>query len=154
MRPLIGTTVVLGALAFAAGPANAAPQDFASGSASFVCLEDCSGSLAFTGHGTPADAHGTVKIDIPSTIQSRGSVDCVAVDGNRATISGVLDKPSPGLDGPFYALQVEDNGSPGTSGDRISVAFGRFPVQCALANGSSPVFPVSRGNVVVKDNTP
>ena len=155
MRSLIGTIVVLGALGAGAGPASAAPQDFASGSASFVCVQDCGGSIAFTGHGSGFDAHGTAKIDMPGTVQSRGSVDCVSVDGNRAILSGVLDKPSPGLEGPFWSIRVEDNGSPGTAADRIDFGTSRFHIDCTDFSGAfPPVFPVSRGNVVVKDNTP
>ena len=155
MRRLTGLLIALAALGAAPATAGAAPVDFTSGSASFECLENCGGHVSWTAHGTPADAHGTVRFDAPGLfLGPRGSVDCVAVAGNRATVSGVLDEPGPGLEGPFYALSVEDNGSPGTEGDRISVGTSRFPVDCALGNEFPPVFPVSRGNVVVRDMTP
>lgn len=155
MRRLAGVLFAVGALVAGPSTAAAAPVDFTSGSASFVCLQNCGGHVSFTGHGTPTDAHGNVHFDAPGLfLGPRGSVDCVAVAGNRATVSGVLEKPGPGLEGPFYALEVEDNGSPGAGRDRIQVGTSRFPVQCAFGNEFPPVFPVERGNVVVQDMTP
>jgi|1185.fasta_scaffold372581_2 hypothetical protein len=156
----MGIFIAIGSLALLTAPAYAAPRDQTSGSAAFLCGEvnGCGGEANFTAQGTPADPQGNVRIrQFHQLVDSRGSVDCVAVDGNRATISGRLENPSPATDGPIYAILIEDNGSPGSGGvnpDRMHIAYGRFPVDCTLGNLFPPAFPVARGNVVVKDNTP
>lgn len=159
MRRAIGLLTIVGALGLAPGAASAAGTDFASGSASYVCGgTGCGADVAFTGHGTPADAWGTMKVNLDEgVVRSRGSVDCVAVAGKRAVISGVLENPHPGLEGPFYSVIVDDNGParPGSANpDRLSFATARFPVTCELGLEFPATFPVSRGNIVVRDYTP
>jgi hypothetical protein len=154
----VGLAIAIGALGLAPAAASAAPQDFTSGSASYECVQTCGADLMWTGHGTPADAWGQARIDQPGVfIKSKATVDCVDVDGNRATISGRVEEPSGATDGEFYAIQVEDNGPPAKNDpepDRIHVGYHFIPIDCTLANEFPPIFPVSRGNVVVMDRTP
>jgi hypothetical protein len=158
MRRGIGSFIAVAALAAAPAAASAAPQDFTSGSASYECQQDCGADLTWTGHGTPADARGQARIHQPSVfIHSKATVDCVDVDGNRATISGRVEEPSGATDGPFYAIRVEDNGPPTKNDpepDRIDVGYHFIPIDCSLANEFPATFPVSRGNAVVMDRTP
>jgi hypothetical protein len=158
MHRAIGSFIAVAALAAVPAAAQAAPQDFTSGSASYECSQDCGADLMWTGHGTPADARGHARIDQPSVfIDSKQTVDCVDVDGNRATISGRLAKPSGATDGEFFAIYVEDNGPPVKDDpvpDRIHVGYHFMPIDCTLGNEFAPIFPVSRGNVVVMDRTP
>jgi hypothetical protein len=152
----MGSALTVGALMIVPAVAAAAPQDFTSGSASYECEQNCGADLNWTGHGTPADAHGNAQIR-QQFVNSRGTVDCVAVDGNRATVSGQLQNPSPATDGEFYAISVEDNGPPRSNDpepDRIQVGYIFHPIACEFGNEFPPVFPVSRGNVVVMDRTP
>jgi hypothetical protein len=153
MRRVAGVLTVVGALWAAPGIAQAATTDLTSGSASYECQIGCGADASWTAHGTPSDPHGTARIRL-GQLDSRASVDCVSVVGNRASISGVLERPTPGLEGPFYELDLEDNGSPGKVADRMSFGTSRFPVDCTFGTQFTPTFPVSRGNVLVQDNTP
>jgi hypothetical protein len=157
MRRGMGLLVALGALGIAP-VAAAAPEDFTSGSASYECQQNCGADLVWTGHGTPADGRGNAHIRQPGLfVDSKATVDCVAVDGNRATVSGRVHKPSPATDGEFYAITVEDNGPPSANDpdpDRIQVGYTFLPVDCEAANQFGAAFPVSRGNAVVMDRTP
>jgi hypothetical protein len=152
---LIGTALVAAAPAVA----QAAPRDFTSGSATF-CLNECVNDVIWTAHGAPGDSKGNVQFHAPELFMvGKASVDCVFVDANHAVVSGVLENPHPGLEGPYYAIVVEDNGPPRANNpnpDRIQVGTSRFPVDCSqgLEFNIPPVFPVVRGNVVVFDNTP
>ena len=153
MNRTIGAAIAIAALAIAPSAAQAAPEDFTSGSAWFECQQDCGAHVSWTGHGTPADARGQAHIIQPYyNLNSKATVDCVKVDGNRATISGRVEEPPAGSDGEYYAIQVEDNG-PGRL-DRVSVGYIFRPIDCTFGNEFPPTFEASRGNAEVKDRTP
>src|SRR3954454_15641012 len=108
----MGIFIAIGSLALLTAPAYAAPRDQTSGSAAFLCGEvnGCGGEANFTAQGTPADPHGDVRIrQLHQLVDSRGSVDWVAVDGNRGLIPGRLESPSPASHGPIYASLVDEN---------------------------------------------
>jgi hypothetical protein len=153
MRRALGLLIATTALGVAPAVAGAAPEDFTSGSASYDECVNCGADLIWTGHGTPANARGQAHIRQPSVlVDSKATVDCVFVEGNRATVSGRLEKPSPATDGPFYEITIEDNG-PGRT-DRIDVGYIFFPIDCEAGNQFPATFAVSRGNGVVMDRTP
>lgn len=153
----IAFAAAAGVLAAMPGVAVAA-EDFTSGSVSYECEQNCGADLNWTGHGTPADAHGQAHIRQPGLlVDSKATVDCVIVTGNRATISGRLDDPSPATDGPFYAINVADNGPPSANDpdpDRVEVGYTFLPIDCTQPHQFEPFFPVTRGNAVVMDRTP
>jgi len=157
-RLVVALTLALLILAVS-GVANAEPRDFASGSGKFN-FGIGFGQVNFTGHGTPADANGHIRFDIEGTAFEglEAKVDCVAVNGNRAALSGTLKEPPAKL--PYITrvlLYVEDNGQPQDETDR---AYGLLtegpPIDCALFLNPNPNFAenIEQGNVIVKDNTP
>jgi hypothetical protein len=86
--------------------------------------------------------------------QFRGSVTCVHVVGNRASVGGRVTKSS-GAGGPAvgsgFVQFTEDNGSPGRN-DRSQTAFVATPPMACPAP-VTPAFVLSQGNYVVKDAT-
>ncbi len=160
MRRAMISLVAAGALAALSGVAHAAPSDFTSGSATYCLNETCDETANWTAHGSPDDARGHVRFNAPELFMvTRASVDCLAVRDNRAVVSGVLERPHPGLEGPFYALILEDNGPPRANDpnpDRMVIGTSRNPVDCeeGFEFNFPPPFEVARGNVVVMDRTP
>ena len=85
MRKIIGAEPSAGAVsAMASAPASAAPQDQVMGSGQ-VDSGGTHGQTIVDGHGTPTDAHGHMKIQIPdrdecarafAAMIRRGRVDC------------------------------------------------------------------------------
>jgi hypothetical protein len=86
--------------------------------------------------------------------QFRGSVTCVHVVGNRASVGGRVTKSS-GAGGPAvgsgFVQFTEDNGSPGRN-DRSQTAFVATPPMACPAP-VTPAFVLAQGNYVVKDAT-
>jgi hypothetical protein len=140
-------------------------HDFAVGEGKFVKTEKgASGQVVFSAHGHPLDAHGHVRFDDEEgSFQARATVDCVAVDGNRAALSGTFDEvetfPFP-FDDAGFILVVKDNGEPSATNpnpDLVSPIPVDGPVDqdCGLFVGTfEPTLEVLQGNVVVKDRTP
>jgi hypothetical protein len=136
--------------------AGAAPDDFVTGAGQvdFGTL----GTVRFSGHGTPTDAHGMMRIDIPGlTGEVEGSIDCVNVQGNRANISGALAEPPVGLPTvEYFVLSVIDRGPPSANDpmpDALGGVFSFAPEDCATFPLSAGA-PFTRGNATVKDLTP
>jgi hypothetical protein len=86
--------------------------------------------------------------------QFRGSVTCVRVVGNLASVGGRVTSSS-GVGGPPVGIGfiqfTQDNGSPGRN-DRSHTTFvASPPVTCPVP--TTPAFVLARGNYVVKDAT-
>jgi hypothetical protein len=133
--------------------ASAAPGDFASGAFKTSILGGLKGN--FTGHGSPLDAHGQIHFDqdIPSSAFSglKGTVDCVFVHGNSATLTGRLTRGGAGNS--FFQMGLTDNGEPPDDPpDGFNLAITPFELGCAFPFDG--IFPIEQGNIVVKDNTP
>ena len=86
--------------------------------------------------------------------QLRGSVSCVLVVGNRASVGGRVTKSS-GVGGPpvgsGFIQFTEDNGSPGRNDRSHTVFVASPPAACPAP--LTPAFVLARGNYVVKDAT-
>ncbi|HET8958840.1 hypothetical protein [Nocardioides sp.] len=149
---VIGLITALPIVAATGTPASAAPRDFVSGSGKFDS-ELGVGQANFTGHGSATDANGVIRLRVPGTDERvRARVSCVAVDGNRAAISGTLTEPTES-GSTDVVLHVADNGRPRDTADTIGWAFSTGPIDCTtFLAGVENV--VTRGNVVVKDRTP
>jgi hypothetical protein len=84
--------------------------------------------------------------------QFRGSVTCVLVVGNRASVGGRVTRSS-GAGGPSvgsgFIQVIEDNGEPGRN-DRSHTLFVASPPMVCPAP-TMPFFVVARGNYVVHD---
>ena len=74
--------------------------------------------------------------------QLRGSVTCVRVDGNQASVGG------PPVGSGFIQL-TEDNGSPGRNDRSHTVFVASPPVACPAP--TTPAFVLAKGNYVIKD---
>jgi hypothetical protein len=88
------------------------------------------------------------------SFQFRGSVTCVLVVGNRASVGGRVTRSSgagaPPVGSGFVEL-IEDNGEPGRN-DRSQTLFVASPPTTCPAP-TTPFFVVARGNYVVHDGT-
>lgn len=86
--------------------------------------------------------------------QFRGSVTCVRVAGNLASVGGRVTKSS-GVGGPAvgsgFVQFTQDNGSPGRNDRSHTVFVASPPMTCPAP--VTPVFVLARGNYVVKDAT-
>lgn len=86
--------------------------------------------------------------------QFRGSVTCVRVVGNLASVGGRVTSSSgvgaPAVGSGFIQL-TQDNGSPGRN-DRSQTIRGSSPPMTCPAP-TTPAFVLARGNYVVKDAT-
>lgn len=86
--------------------------------------------------------------------QFRGSVTCVRVVGNLASVGGRVTSSS-GAGGPpvgsgFIQL-TQDNGSPGRNDRSQTIRVPSPPMACPAP--TTPAFVLARGNYVVKDAT-
>jgi hypothetical protein len=84
--------------------------------------------------------------------QFRGSVTCVLVVGNQASVGGMVTRSS-GVGGPpvgsgFIQL-TQDNGSPGRNDRSETILVPTPPTTCPAP--TQPALVVARGNYVVKD---
>jgi hypothetical protein len=86
--------------------------------------------------------------------QFRGSVTCMQVVGNRASVGGRVTRSS-GVGAPAvgtgFVQFIEDNGSPGRNDRSETVLAATPPMICPAP--ITPSFVVAKGNYVVHDGT-
>ena len=151
MKPLAGVVAVVIALAVPASAGAAGPQhDFTTGAGwagDFAQFE-------FSAQRNGDDVKGQASFLIPGMNRVHIDVQCLEVDGNRATLGGPPEEDFFGAQ--FVLIDVEDNGPANAGADMILPRFSGVPAtnNCTTFAFSSPTFPVTRGNVVVKDGTP
>jgi hypothetical protein len=129
-------------------------KDFAVGSGRFSRGQPREG-FNISAHGSPTDAHGHVKFTDPILGEVRGEVDCLAVSGNTAGISGtVTSAADPELEA--FIVGIRDNGEPNNSPrDQAILALSTDPIvipDCGLGDFIADGAPeIVQGNLVVKD---
>jgi hypothetical protein len=132
-----------------------------------VCL-DAPRYYAVDGHaqGDGSEAVGNSNFGIPDVRDGRRSITCLAVEGNKAVIGGIIE--SGVFTGLWYAQFFVDNGAPGTgtrdqAGPTILDPPGApgwpagFPYTCPSPvigwTGNAPTYrPVDQGDFVVQDS--
>jgi hypothetical protein len=104
-------------------------------------------AFSFRAEGTPSQATGRLRIDPGSSPRIEGTVDCLAVRGRRAALTGRLTPPVAGFE--FFRLMVEDNG-PTERRPRDKYDFGAsdFPLNCADFLDED-LFRIKRGEIRV-----
>jgi hypothetical protein len=140
-------------LAFIA--ATPSSKDFAVGSGKLSKTQQgVADQFNFSARGTPSDATGHVRFNSSTFAETRGTVDCLFVFGNRAAVAGTFDDPPNELF-PFFVIAVVDNGEPGSSPDQALLnMFDVHPgnADCGLFILETVVAPtIAQGNIVVKD---
>ena len=151
-RSLVALAALFVVLTVAAGaaPATAAPRDrVVSGQG---VAQPPGRSLPFEfefeARGTPKQATGRVRFPSVLTPSLVGDVTCLAVEGNRAAISGKLRQST--VNGRYFLIVVEDNGPAQTPPlDAILVRAAPDPIRCARALDES-VWPIDEGNIRVR----
>ena len=108
-------------------------------------------TTAFTANG----ATGQVQIVIKAFgLVGHGQIDCLNVDGNTATMSGVLTLPHDAAGLPILFRVVDNGQGKGARGgvDQFSLVFFGEPERgdCNTA-GVLDLFPIVRGNVTVRE---
>ena len=145
---------LVGALALAmsltASLAPAQPADKSTGGVEYTTAVGNPGARAsFNAHETPKGQVNLSGVGPLGDIWFHGTVDCYFRTGdNSARFSGMMTATNgPGFT--HFYIGVEDNGTPGRNGDRISVQRKTGPVDCTTAALASPVRDVTGGNLVV-----
>ena len=87
------------------------------------------------------------------SLQFRGSVTCMRVVGNLASVGGRVNKSNPSGPpvGSGFVQLIQDNGEPGRSDRSQTVYLPSPPMTCPVP--TTPFFVVARGNYVVHDAT-
>jgi hypothetical protein len=109
-----------------------------------------------SGHGTPSEARGSIRLNTEGFAEVRGRVDCVFVFGALAGVAGTLDQPvGPAGEFRYFALAVVDNGEPGDATPDAAIyevrdvpAWGGDCGLVPLLTLGAP--PILQGNIVVK----
>jgi hypothetical protein len=129
-------------------------KDFAVGSGRLAKGQPADG-FNISAHGSPTDATGSVKFNSPTLGEIRGDVDCLAVSGNTAGVSGPITSPTNSTFERFI-IGIEDNGEPSSPvRDRAVLILSTDPVvlpDCGLGDLlSTGAQSIIQGNLVVKD---
>jgi hypothetical protein len=106
--------------------------------------------FAFQAAGTPRKASGRAQFDLPGLGTLSGAVNCLDVEGDRATLSGTLDRP---IDRYYthFALVVEDNGpAQQPSADTYWPFISNAPIPCQHYLEAPSRAPITSGNIRVK----
>jgi hypothetical protein len=110
---------------------------------SLIAIQHRDGSV--TGQWSDQFGHGNGGYHI--------AVDCLAVTGNQAWISGILTQGPDAFIGRRFATRVADNGtSANDPPDQISFSIGPFPIAPAFdchTRPPFPLFPLDGGEVKV-----
>ena len=150
----VGGTLAL-AMSFTAAAALATSEDKSTGGVGFTTMAGGSAHASFTAQDSlsPETDKGHVNVRGVGTgdIFYKGTVDCYQrLSDNRARFSGVVTKTNDPFMRGFFEVAVEDNGSPGSNGDRISQALYTSPASSGSGCGFlSPTAFVQTGNLVV-----
>lgn len=106
--------------------------------------------------GSPTPVKGSVRFNSASLGESRGTVDCLFVSGNKAAVAGSFERPLGGQY-PFFVLAVQDNGPArkGAAADQAvligeSTHTGDADCGPATATSLGPMPPIVQGNITVK----
>ncbi len=106
--------------------------------------------FAFEAAGTPKKADGRARFDLSGLGTLEGAVDCLDVEGNRATLSGRLDRP---VDGYYthFAIVAEDNGpAQQPSADTYWPFISHAPIPCEHYLEAPPRAPITSGDIQVR----
>ena len=159
MTRLLGLTTLLLVSMLGPSHATAGNYDYATG--------EHKGHLqiAFTAHDGPTGVIGQIKLQFDAGRRIRVDVQCLAVDGNLASIQGtIVFTNHPEVLGGRVEVEVEDRGkaNPGHQGgpDVAQVNFDDYPDEWTTGIGpdcdpnSGPFNTTVDGNIEVTDNTP
>lgn len=103
-------------------------------------------TIAFNAHSTGADdaARGQLQYNSHTGVKFHGQVECLVVDGNRATLAGTVTRgDNNGAD--TFQVDVLDNGQ-GASDDDLILLTSPDDVDCGPEN---PTEQLGRGNVTI-----
>lgn len=118
-------------------------------------------SIAARSDASGDGASGVIRIDRTGehALSGVADVNCVVVDGTRATVGAYLRTPipNPNEPGTFYQwiiVWVDDNGSPGTSADtwNTGVRWGAPGTVTGECDGFAEGAPTDMGNFTVVDS--
>lgn len=146
-------TLLVGAALLLASPsaASGAARDFATGGGQLGAF----GQFEFSAHQTTGGAaKGQGSFKVPGMERVHFDVECLEVDGNRATLGGPPREDFFGAS--FILFDVVDNGPASAGLDQLTPRFSGVPASdnCTSFAFSEPLFPVTQGNITVRDNTP
>jgi hypothetical protein len=150
-RITVAIIVVLLGLSGSAGAAGV--RDYAVGAATGVPGAFGTDSIRISAHATKQGAKGAmllVRRGTPQgTVRVRAAVECIAVSGNLARVSGTITRTTSALFpvGSDLTFEIQDNGAPG-GGTRDAFSFGTNG-DCTAVAGSFGT--VTRGNLHVYD---
>ena len=106
--------------------------------------------VTFGAAGTAKKADGRARLDLSNLGTLEGVVDCLDVEGNRATLSGTLDRP---VDGYYthFALVAEDNGpAQQPSADTYWPFISHAPIPCEHSLEAPSRAAITSGDIRVR----
>lgn len=105
--------------------------------------------FAFEAAGRLKNADGRARFDLSGLGTLEGTVNCLNVEGNRATLSGTLDHP---VDDYYthFAIVAEDNGPAGEpSADTYWPFISHAPIPCEHYLEAPSRSPITSGDIRV-----
>ena len=124
-------------------------KDAASGSGTSV-VNGVDLPFAFEAAGTPKKAEGRARFDLSGLGTLEGAVDCLDVEGTRATLFGTLDRPVNDYY-THFALVVEDNGpAQQPSTDTYWPFISHAPIPCENYLEAPSRTPITSGDILVR----
>jgi hypothetical protein len=136
-------------MAVGVGNATAGSRPSVTGAAKFAdVVPGADAQVRINAHGDPARGNFSVEQGAPLGSIS-GTVTCITVVGNQASVGGVIEESSDPSDvGQGFIQFVEDNGSPG-QGDFSETVWPVTPPGATCPAPIHPEFQVNQGNYVV-----
>jgi hypothetical protein len=157
LRGLFFAVAMSAGLLVVPGTSVAAPShDLVAGTGTIALFG--SPTLHVNAKNTANGANGSFRITYPDGIVVRGTVTCLFVAGNLASIVGLITESNSVTtfpEGDYIFISVLDNGEPGTAGpDMINFSPGLpppAPTTCTT-NPATPNLPIVQGNFQVFDS--
>jgi hypothetical protein len=152
----LAAVVAVSAVAFRWNSVRAGSGPSANGSGQLVLPSGVKRQFSFSAT-TKADGTVTGNAEIHNPdfdFRSHIDVQCLLVDGNRASFGGVVRGNDPALNGQNGFFTVYDNGEPGKGKDTVSLIFFANPPgpeACKFIGPDDfPQMPITAGNVQVR----
>lgn len=153
IKPALASLALLVLLGAAGGPAtvDAAKKARTAATGSGTSLVNgVDLPFAFEAAGTRKKADGRARFDLSNLGSLEGTVDCLAIEGNRATLSGTLDRP---VDGYYthFALVAEDNApAQQPSADTYWPFISHAPIPCEHSLEAPSRAAITSGDIRVR----
>lgn len=95
-------------------------------------------------------ADGRARFDLPGLGTLEGEVDCLDVEGNRATLSGKLDRPVDGYYTHFAVVAADNGPAEQPAADTYWPFISHAPIPCGNFLEAPSRAPITSGDIRVR----